>query len=841
MASPLPIDPHLPAIVAAVREHRGAVVTAEPGAGKTTRVPRALLEAAGADGSILVLEPRRIAARMSAERVAAELGIPTGKRVGYITRFERSVSAETRLCFVTEGILSRRMLSDPTLRGVHTVVLDEFHERHVASDVGLALLSRLRQTSRPDLALVVMSATLDAAPVARFLGAPVVSSPGRTHEVAIEHQPKPDDRPLDSQVASALFDLLARGLDGHVLVFLPGAREIRACMETARKLAERHDIELLPLHGSLPAREQDRALAPSARRKVIFSTNVAETSVTIDGVAAVIDSGLANVASCSPWTGLHILKLSKVSQASAVQRAGRAGRTRAGVAVRLYTRGDFASRPAFDTPEIARVDLCEPVLELVAQGVEHPSDFAWFEPPPPAALASAIGLLRSLGAVLDRDAPQASALAVTPTGSRMLELPVHPRQARIVVEAERRGVSHDGCAMAAVIGERPPPSGLARAHRASDRSDLFALMDELDRLGDRWAGAGRSVAQLRRVARDRAARPATPAAFEDALLMSALAGYPDRVGRRRRADARAGRRTDEIIFASGGTAALSSESAVRDAELLVAIDVEDRVEGTTKRTNVRVASEVQADWLLELFTDQVVDEEVVVVSDSGRVEATRQLRLGTLVLDEQRLKDPDPRKRATALARAAKVKGLPLEAKEDLERLAVRVELVRGFSPAFGAAAFDAGDEDGMIERACEGKRTLTEVLETRFADELMHLLSPEQQRLLRTLAPERVELSSGRSLAIRYAKGAQPSVASRLQDFFGMARSPTILGGSRPLLLELLAPNQRAAQVTTDLAGFWERHYPAIAKELRRKYPRHAWPDDPLHAAPPAPKKRPT
>lgn len=837
----LPIDPSLPSIIAAVEEHHAVVVTAEPGAGKTTRVPRALLAAHPDQGAILVLEPRRIAARLSAERVAAELGAPIGRDVGFVTRFERAVSADTRLTFVTEGILSRRLLSDPSLAGVSTVVLDEFHERHVASDLGLAVLRRLQRTTRPDLRIVAMSATLDTEPLARFLDAPVVHSAGRTFEIAVEHATQTDDRPLESRVASALFDLLARSIDGHILVFLPGAREIRACMESARRLAERHDVDLLPLHGSLPVREQNRALLPSDRRKIIFSTNVAETSVTIDGVAAVVDSGLANVASYSPWTGLAVLKLSKISQASAKQRAGRAGRTRAGVAIRLYTKGDLASRPAFDAPEIARADLCEAILELVAQGVTDPSTFAWFEAPPAPSCASAVALLEGLGAITSRASDDgAHELALTDIGRRLLAFPVHPRQGRIVVEAERRGVAFDGCSMAAVIGERPPPSPHAAAHRVSDRSDLFPLMDELDRAGERWPGPARAREQLRRVAKDRAPRPETSAQYEEALLLATLAGYPDRVGRRRRADARAGRRSDEIIFASGGSATLADSSCVREPELLVAVDVEDRVEGTRQRTVVRVASEVQADWLLDLFTDQIVDDEIVTLSPStGRVESSRVLRFGGLVLEERRSPSVDPIKAAAALARAIKTKGLPIEAKEGLERLAVRIALVLERAPSFGVVPFDPEDEDTMVERACVGRASIGEVLATDFATELEHQLTGEQQRMLRALVPERVELSSGRSVKVKYAKGSAPSVASRLQDFFGLSQGPSILNGSMPLLLELLAPNQRAVQLTTDLAGFWARHYPAIAKELRRKYPRHAWPEDPLRAEPPPPKRR--
>lgn len=834
----LPIDAHLPAIVAAVREHGGVIVSAEPGAGKTTRVPAALLQALDnglltpGGGTIMVLEPRRIAARTVAERVAAELGEEVGETIGYVTRFERAVSKGSRIVFVTEGVFARRLLADPMLEGVRAVILDEFHERHVTTDVGLAVLARLRheRASRNDpLGVVVMSATLDTEPLVRFLGVPVVVSQGRSFEISVEHAPRTDVRPIESQVGSALFELLERRIEGDVLVFLAGAREIRACMQVCRKLAERHELELLPLHGSLSAAEQRRALAPAARRKVVFATNVAETSVTIPGVGAVIDSGLANVASCSPWTGMPTLKLSKVSRASATQRAGRAGRTRAGIAMRLFTQADFAARPAFDTAEIARVDLCEPVLELAAQGIVDARSFAWYEQPPDQALASALTLLQDLGAL---DPTQ----GITSTGRRLLAFPVHPRLGRVLAEAEARGVSREACGLVATASERlRAPS----AHAFAGRSDLFALVEDARREDN---PTFRKVeAQLCRIARDRADPPRDAKALEQALLLATLTGFVDRLGRVKRTDQRGARVSREVVFARGGSAVLSETSGV-SGDLVVAIDVEDRLEGTHQRSVVRVASEVEADWLLDLYTDRISDRETLSVSDKGRVELTRSMRFGELVLDETRVKlddQSDPRV-AEALAKVMRQRGLPVDARAALERIAVRIGLVRERSPSFGAPSTDPADEAAVLLKACEGKLTIEQVLETDFAALVESELTREQRALLQKLAPERVELPSGRSLAVKYATGVKPSVSSRLQDFFGMVQGPSILAGSQPLVLELLAPNQRAVQVTTDLARFWQLHYPEIARELRRKYPRHAWPDDPRNAAPPPP-KRPT
>jgi ATP-dependent helicase HrpB len=389
MLSPLPIDPLLPSVVEAVKRQGTLVLQAAPGAGKTTRVPRALLDAGSFDGELWVLEPRRLAARLAAARVAEELGEPIGRRIGYQIRFDEVASAATRVRFVTEGILTRRLLSDPELRGVGAVVLDEFHERHLPTDLGLALLRGLRER-RPGLRLLVMSATFDPEPVARFLGdAPVLTSEGRVFPVELEHLPAVDTRPIDQQVLAGLKRLGPRVSDGHVLVFLPGAAEIRRTQDACADYAARHGFQVLPLHGDLPAAEQDRAVRPSRERKLILSTNVAETSVTVDGVAAVVDSGLARVATHSPWSGLPSLRVQPISRASAAQRAGRAGRTRAGICLRLYTQGDLERRPERDAPEIARADLAETVLALAAAGVPDPRTFGWFEPPPAAALRAA--------------------------------------------------------------------------------------------------------------------------------------------------------------------------------------------------------------------------------------------------------------------------------------------------------------------------------------------------------------------------------------------------------------------------------------------------------------------
>ena len=841
----LPIDPLLPALVATLDEAGALALSAPPGAGKTTRVPRALLDHGGFGGDIVVLEPRRLAARLAAERVASELGEPVGRTVGFVTRFERAVSPATRIRFVTEGILSRRLLGDPRLDGTSVVLLDEFHERHLPGDVALAWIARLRATTRPDLRVVVMSATLDLDRVAAFLGAPALRSEGRSFPVDLEHLAVKDERPLASQVASAVKRLIDE-VEGHVLVFLPGAREIRLASETCAAFARERGIDVLPLHGSLSVAEQDRAVRPSERRKIILSTNVAETSVTIAGVGAVVDSGLALVASVAPWSGLPTLKLAKISRASADQRAGRAGRTQRGVCLRLFTSGDLSTRLLHDLPEIARLDLSETLLELVAAGIPDPTAFGWLDPPDARSAEAAVRLLRRLGAVRSVD----RGLAITEEGRRMLRFPVHPRQARMLVEAERRGVSRDGARIAALVGERSIRTERAFAHRgAAERSDLFAALDELDeaeamrpdsrrRAGfdqNRVAAVVRLATDLQRKLHDEVEVPSSPIAHEDALLATIVSGYPDRVGRLRRPETSTGRAGVEVVLAEGGAALLAESSTVREADLVVAVDAEERTEGMRTRAVVRWASSASVDHLLELFTDDVVDEtELAIDERTGRVEEVRRLRFGSLVLDEKRGAPHDLAKAGALLAEEVLRRGASaLGERGDASALAARIAFVARQRPELALPKIDAELLRQIVSEACAGMRTVGEAATLDVPGLLLVSLSAEQQRALRELAPERVELPGHRSVTVSYALDAPPSIASRLQDFFGMSDGPSV-GGER-LVLHLLAPNGRDVQITTDLSGFWKNHYPTVAKELRRRYPRHPWPDDPAHAEPPA------
>ena len=808
MREPLPIDEVLPEVLARVREGPSLVLEAPAGAGKTTRVPPALLDLV--PGEVVVLEPRRLAARAAARRVAQELGERPGETAGYQVRFEDVTGPRTRLRFVTEGVLTRRLLADPLLRGVSAVVLDEFHERHLQGDVALALLLQLLRGPRPDLKLLVMSATLDAAPVAAHLGCGTVRSEGRRFEVAVEYAERPEARRLGDQVAAAVRKLTVPGTSGDVLVFLPGAAEIRQAGEAVAELAAHRGLLVLPLHGDLPAEEQDRALAPSPRRKIILSTNVAETSVTVPGVTTVVDSGLARIPTHSPWSGLPGLQVAKISRASAVQRAGRAGRTAPGRALRLYTRADHDSRPEHLSPEVRRLDLSEMVLELRAAG-HDPARLPWLDAPAPAALEAAEALLRRLGAV-------DPAGAATPLGRRCATFPLHPRLSRMVLEAAARGAGREAAAAAAALGEQRGPRD-SRGAAATSSSDLIDL-----------EGPERARAQIERILGSSRREP-DRAAREEALRVAVLAGFPDRVARRRAPGA------SEVLLASGGSASMSPASAVRDAQLLVAVDVEER---RGQGRLVRLASAIEPEWLLDLFPGELRESTEVVWDEArGRAVVISRLTYGALVLEEGRRAPIEAERGAAEALLAARIRPEQLLPPDELRTLRARTELIAAYCPETGVRALTDADVAEAARDLCRGRASLDELQGADLRPALVERLGPGAARALASLAPEQLQLPGGRKLRVEYEPGQPPAARSRLQDFFGMRAGPRIAGGKVPVVLHLLAPNGRAQQGTSDLAGFWERHYPAVRRELMRRYPRHAWPEDGATAPPPAPRNR--
>ena len=761
---PLPVDAFLGAIAAELHGTANLVLEAPPGAGKTTRVPPALLRELR--GEVLVLEPRRLAARLAARRVAEEMGERPGGTVGYQVRFEQVGGAGTRLRFLTEGVLTRRMLSDPQLKGVSAVVLDEFHERHLEGDLALALLRRLQRTARPELRLVVMSATLDGARVAEFLGGcPVLRSEGRLYPLEVEHTPHSAEA-LETLAAGAVERLLRAGGEGDVLVFLPGAAEIRRAQRALEGLGGRRGLEVLPLYGDLPADEQDRAVLPGPARKVILSTNVAESSITIPGVRAVVDAGLARVAADSPWSGLPRLVVQRVSRASCVQRAGRAGRTGPGRVVRLFSQEDFLRRPEAETPEILRRELAQLFLHLHAAGLRDPHELEWLDTPPEPALAAAEELLHRLGA-LDK------AGVVTALGRRAASLPLHPRLAALALNGGAAG-----CTAAAELSAAQP----AQARQVEQ--------------------------QLRRLVPGAARRP---------LAEAYLRAFPDRVARRRKGL--------ELLLSNGASAVLASNEGLEQAEFLVALDIEDRPDKGLPI--VRQAAQIEPELLLEAFPERIRERNTLDWNRAAeRVESLSALLYDELVIEESRSHTPPPAETAELLARKAMEAGLQRFADPEA------VEALLGRAKFAGLAA---ADPESVLRGLCEGLRSFAEL--ERLARDggleaaLLEALGPEARRRLEQLAPARIQLPSGRWATVHYPPDRPPWVASRLQDFFGMSETPRVGAGRTPLVAHLLAPNRRPVQMTQDLAGFWQRLYPQVRKELSRRYPRHAWPENPHDA----------
>jgi ATP-dependent helicase HrpB len=791
------VDSAIPEILRHLREAVNLVLEAPPGAGKTTRVPPALLHLDPRD--ILVLEPRRLAARLAARFVAQQLGERVGETVGYQVRFEEAAGPRTRLRFVTEGVLTRKLLSDPNLARTACVVLDEFHERRVEGDLALALLRRLQQTTRRDLRLLVMSATLDAAPVAHYLGdARVIRSEGRQHPLEIEYSPH-SAAALEQQVAAAVERLAARSIAGHVLVFLPGAAEIRRAQTACAALAARLGWIVLPLHGDQSPEEQDRVIMTPHQRKIVLSTNVAESSITIEGVAAVIDSGLARVASHSPWSGMPTLEIARISQASANQRAGRAGRTGPGRAIRLYPLEDFVRRPAHEAPEILRADLSPVALLLRAMGLGGLESLDWLDAPPGAAAKHAEDLLRQLGA--DGD-----------TGREMARYPLHPRLARLIVEARRRGVAEDACTVAALLsaGERLP----ARAAHAS-RSDLLALLDA-QRAAPWDARTEQVLRQVRRAVNPpKQSRPAASSTLqrdEDALLISVLAAFPDRVARRRQGN--------DFQLAAGGPAQLAPSSTVTQAQFLVAVEAEDRRD--QKAPLIRIASAIEPEWLVDLFPERVTEAATVEWNRSAeRVESVSALMFGQIAIEQTR-REPDAAAAGELLAQKAIEAGLARFV--DMEQLEAFIERARFAAPYMEMPTVGAEAASEVLRALARSRKSFAE-LEEVARRELLHTLHRQLPRGLDAIAPESIKLPGGRQVRVHYEPGQPPWIASRLQDFFGMRETPRIAGGKIPLVVRLLAPNQRPIQMTSDLAGFWERLYPQVRKELSRRYPKHKWP----------------
>ncbi|HEX4792552.1 MAG TPA: ATP-dependent helicase HrpB [Humisphaera sp.] len=863
--TPLPIDSSLPQIIQSLRSNRSLVIVAPPGAGKTTRVPPAVLAAgllSPKHPNLLMLQPRRIAARAAAQRIADENGWELGRQVGYHVRFDKRIGPQTRLHVLTEGILTRRLVDDPFLEGVGAVVLDEFHERSLHTDLSIALLREVQQSVHDDLILIVMSATLDAAPVSRFLGdCPIIRTEGRTFPVEITYGHAAHSRVLETlpdRVTDAVSEALASDSStqgpGDILVFLPGADEIRRSQGRLESLANQHNLLLVPLYGSLSGDEQFAALRPSPMRKVVLATNIAETSLTIEGVRTVIDSGLARVAGFDPQRGLDRLELQKISKASATQRAGRAGRTAPGRCLRMWTAAEERAMSEFELPEIRRVDLCATVLSLHAWGKPDPRQFGWFEPPTDHALESAERLLAMLGALsTERNG------TITLIGRQILELPVHPRLGRLLLAAAAENLLEDGAAIAALLSEKD----IARSTFDRDQmyrpatqsnSDLLIRLDllhqaEQDRFGARARsleidiGAARQVARVcdellrigqridRRAPRRDQRRQQNEPPDEQTLLKLPLLAYPDRVARRRGADPAA------AVMVGGSGVRLGQESSVTAAEFFVALDAREDQRRATREAIVRIASAIDVAWLEELFPSSIRHERIVSWDDDRqKVSGVAKTWYYDLLLHEDRniAVNADEAEQAFAAAvrdRAAQI----IAADEEATHWLARLEFLRQSMPEHPWPKADPQELGELLASASRGKRSLEELRQVPLVPLLQSLLVYPLDRMLEREAPQSIEVPTGNQIRLRYDQGARPVLAVRLQELFGMLDTPRIAAGRVPVLLHLLGPNYRPVQITDDLRSFWTTTYFQVRKDLRTRYPKHSWPENPLTAKPEA------
>jgi ATP-dependent helicase HrpB len=841
---PLPIDSVLPSLLEALSAHACVVLRAPPGAGKTTRVPPAMEQASGMlAGQLWMLEPRRMAARSAARRISDESGTSLGEYAGYQVRFDRRVTPSTRIVVATEGILLRQLQNNPLLDGVGAVVFDEFHERHLDADLALAMVNRVRTTFREDLKLVVMSATLDPGPLSSFLGdCPVIDSPGRLYPVELKYAPASKHHRMDESVVQAVERTLPR-TSGDILVFLPGVGEIFSAQRALEPLARRETLDVMPLYGDLDPSAQDQVLRPSVHRKVVLSTNVAETSVTIEGITAVIDTGQARVMQFDPQVGLDRLELTPISKASAEQRAGRAGRLEPGVCVRLWPESSQRHRPEQERSEIQRVDLASSVLQLFCWGEKDLEQFPWFEPPRQDSIDHARQLLERLGAI--------QAGQVTEIGRQMSGLPVHPRLARLLLEGQRYGVASRVALVAALLSERDPfrqaqrsfqqrrplrgTKGVVPPTRGQHRSDsdvldrLIALEDFREHgitshpMGNLHAGSARHLLKvaeelIRSLDRVSDAMDENLHDSDHRVLRCLLAAFPDRLARRREQGSPRG------LMVGGKGVKMGPQSAVHEARLFLCIDVD----GASSDAVVRLASAVDDRWLDPgQLRDQV---ELFFHPTRKEVQARRRLCWEDLALSEVPVATPDSEESSQLLFQNALKSWQQIFPQKDAEltSLLTRVGCLNQWLPDLQLPKLSDEGLHEVLRDLCGHCRSFEQLKRADWVGAIRGRLTYEQTQMIDREAPETWQSPQGRRFKIQYELGAPPVLAARIQDLFGLNETPRIARNTVPLLIHMLAPNMRPQQVTNDLQSFWKNTYGVIRKELRGRYPKHAWPEDP-------------
>ncbi len=885
MTRSLPIYELEADLLAAARTCRRLVLRAPTGSGKSTQVPQMLLRHGWLDhGRCVVLQPRRLAARLLAARVAGELGVPLGREVGYQIRLESCLSEATRICFETEGILLRHLLQNPTLEGVAVVIFDEFHERHLYADITLARALDIQEQSRPDLLLLVMSATLESEPLLRYLARSRVNNPqfrpvllqseGRAHPVQIEYLParRPaggasaggsNTPPIWDSAAEAFARYVREGGPGDVLIFMPGAFEISQTLTALRQRPESRGWRLLPLHGELPAAEQDAALARYDQPKVVVTTNVAETSVTIEGVRLVIDSGLARIPRYDAARGINTLWIEPISRASAEQRAGRAGRTAPGRCIRVWTEAEHRLRPARELPEVRRLDLAEVVLTLKAAGIEDLSAFRWLDAPDPVALSRAeeelldLAALRrdtesaaeSPGGELDadatKDADNVGRTVITPLGRKMLAFPMHPRYARLLLAAQEYGCVHAACLVAALSQGREllvrsagTDAHAQRQERLGDRatSDFWLLMrawnfareqqfrpEACRRLGIHAAAArqvGPLFEQFLRIAKAEGLDVTPRESPDEPLRKCILVAFSDRLARR----LDAGTLRCELVRGRHGM--LDRQSVVRHSPLLVAAEVREVTTGEGEvRTILSLATAIEPAWLEELFPDEIRHEtRVQFDAQARRVVAAAVQSFRGLTLETRRVAPP-AEAAARLLAQEILAGRLPLPGwDQSVEQWLLRVRWLGEVCPELQLPSFTEADRARLVEQLCQGATSYKDLKERDVAAQVRGWLSPAHRELVERHAPERVQLANGRLARVQYAAGRAHWIALRIQELYGVNETPRIALGRVPVQVQVLSPGMKPVQITQDLAGFWREHYPRLKAELQRRYPKHEW-----------------
>jgi ATP-dependent helicase HrpB len=863
MPSPrdLPIYELENAVVASLRAQGRLIVQAPTGSGKSTQIPQVLWRHGllGDRGEVVVLQPRRLAARLLAKRVAEEAGTTLGEGVGYQIRLESRVSDRTRIRFVTEGILLRQMSFDSTLRGISAIVFDEFHERHLYGDISLARALQIQQSIRPDLKLIVMSATLDAGALKAYLApCDVLVSQGRSFPVDIEYLPQRVDFEQEPvwEVAARECERVAAASSGDLLVFMPGAYEISRTVQAIQASRAIRDFVVFPLHGELPPEQQDRAVARYDNRKIIVSTNVAETSLTIEGVTTVIDCGLARVARFDPHRGINTLLIEKISVASADQRAGRAGRTAPGVCVRLWTEAEQAKRPLQELPEVKRLDLSEVVLTLKASGIDDVFNFPWLEKPDPKALDRAETLLADLGALggevgaaggSEQGRDTQARLGITEVGRKMLRFPVHPRYARMFLAAQERGCVRPVALMAALTQgrnfllrgvDKRTDEAREEALGEEHESDFFLLMrawryahqanyalDACRRLGVHAQGArqvGPLFQQFLEIAAAEGLDVAERRTDGAEVRKCVLAGFSDQLAKR----LDGGTLRCELVHQRRGL--LARESAIQKSPLFVAAEISE-IEGRGGEVNVllSLATAIEEVWLKEIFPGDFRETRAVVYDEAQkRVVTRRERRFRDLVLEAKASSDEAPLDAAAALLTKEVVAGrLKLEAwDETVEQWITRVNRMAEWFPELEVNPITDADRATLIEQICYGELGYRDLRDKPVMPVLRDWLTAEQLAVIDDYLPERLTMANGRRSRLTYHKEGPPVLSARIQELYGIEGKFTVGHGRVPVKIEVLAPNQRPLQVTDDLTNFWREVYPKIKPELSRRYPRHEW-----------------